>query len=177
MKALKEFDIQFVGLKIGSHQFTYKVDNTFLEIFEFDEFNEADVHVDLKFEKKSTLFDLTFDIKGKVNVDCDISTEPFDLPIDNELHLVVKFGSEFNDENEELLVIPHGDYELNIAQYIYEAIVLAVPSKRVHPGIEDGTLDSEILDKLEELAPKQKENKEEKEIDPRWNKLKNLLND
>ncbi len=177
MKALKEFDIPFVGLKFGSHQFTYKVDNTFLEIFEFDEFNAANVSVDLSFEKKSTLFELTFNINGSVNVDCDISTEPFNLPIENELPLVVKFGDEFNNENEELLVIPHGEYELNVAQYIYEAIVLAVPSKRVHPGIEDGSLDSEILNKLEELAPKESKDKEEKEIDPRWNKLKNLLND
>lgn len=177
MKALKEFDIPFIGLKIGKHQFAYKVDNTFLDKFEFEEFNATDVVVALAFEKKSTLFELNFHVNGSVNVNCDISTEPFDLPIENELHLVVKFGEEFNNENEELLVIPHGEYELNVAQYIYEAIVLAVPSKRVHPGIEDGTLDSDILDKLEELAPKEKENKEEKEIDPRWNKLKNLLND
>ncbi len=177
MKALKEFNIPFVGLKIGTHQFTYKVDNKFLEVFEFDEFNDTNVVVHLDFEKKSTLFELNFQINGSVNVDCDISTEPFDLPIENKLHLVVKFGGEFNDENEELLVIPHGEYELNVAQYIYEAIVLAVPSKRIHPGIEDGTLNSDILDKLEELAPKETESKEEKEIDPRWNKLKNLLND
>ncbi len=177
MRGLKEFDIQFVGLKIGNHQFAYKVDNAFLELFEFDEFNSTEVEVSLDFEKKSTFFELNFQISGNVNVDCDISTEPFDLPIANELNLVVKFGEEFSDENEELLVITHGEYELNVAQYIYEAIVLAVPSKRVHPGIEDGSLDSDILDKLEELAPKEKEDEEEKEIDPRWNKLKNLLND
>ena len=50
-----------------------------------------------------------------------------------------------------MLIIPHSDYKLNIAQYIYEAIVLTMPIKRVHPGVEDGTLKSEILDKLNEL--------------------------
>ena len=64
-----------------------------------------------------------------------------------------------------------------MAQYIYELIVLAVPSKRIHPGVEDGSLQSDVLDKLEELSPKEKEIKEEEDIDPRWNKLKNLLND
>ena len=55
---------------------------------------------------------------------------------------------------------------------------LAVPIKRIHPGVEDGTLDSEILKKLEELSPKLKEEKEkEEEIDPRWNTLKKLLTD
>ena len=53
-----------------------------------------------------------------------------------------------------------------------------MPTKRVHPGVEDGTLDSEILEKLEELSPKQKDiKKDQEEIDPRWNTLKKLLTD
>jgi len=45
--------------------------------------------------------------------------------------------------------------------------------------VEDGSLQSDILDRLESLAPKAKEEsiKAEDEIDPRWNKLKNLLKD
>jgi uncharacterized metal-binding protein YceD (DUF177 family) len=67
---------------------------------------------------------------------------------------------------------------VNVQQYIYELIVLSIPLKRVHPGVEDGTLDSEVLDKLEELSINNNENKnDEDEIDPRWDKLKNLLND
>ena len=55
-------------------------------------------------------------------------------------------------------------------------LVLAVPQKRVHPGVLDGTLQSEVLDKLKELQPKEtKENKED--IDPRWDALKKLLTD
>ena len=52
-------------------------------------------------------------------------------------------------------------------------MVLSLPLKRVHPGIEDGTLKSEILIKLKELEPK--ENKLNGKKDPRWNKLKDLL--
>ena len=75
-------------------------------------------------------------------------------------------------------MLPHGAYEINIQQYIYELIVLAVPIKRIHPGVEDGTLNSDILDKLKELSPElSNKNKENKDIDPRWNTLKNLLTD
>ncbi|SHI68818.1 Uncharacterized metal-binding protein YceD, DUF177 family [Mesonia phycicola] len=178
MKKLKNFTIQFVGLKIGRHQYDYQIDDQFFEHFEYDDFNHVDVKVDLELEKKANMLDLRFTIKGLVNINCDVTNEPFDLPIKNSLELVVKFGDEFNDENEELLILPHGEYELEVQQYIYEAIVLAIPYKRVHPGVEDGSLQSEVLNKLEELQPKQKEIKEEEdEIDPRWNKLKNLLND
>ena len=83
--------------------------------------------------------------------------------------------SSLNDDNEEVLVLPHGEHHLNVGQYIYEMMVLALPSKRVHPGIADGTLDSDIVKRLEELSP-DKENKKE-DTDPRWDELKKLLID
>ncbi len=178
MKPLKEFNIPFVGLKQGLHKFEYQIGNTFFEHFEYDEFNASAIKVDLEFNKKTTMLELRFEANGTVNVNCDVTNEPFDLPIKNEFFLVVKFGEEYNNENEEILIIPFGEYEINVQQYIYELIVLGVPSKRVHPGVEDGTLESDILEKLDELSPKEEtlENNNE-EIDPRWDKLKNLLND
>jgi uncharacterized metal-binding protein YceD (DUF177 family) len=58
-------------------------------------------------------------------------------------------------------------------------IVLSVPLRRVHPGIKDGSLKTEALTKLKQLAVKEKkeEKKEEENIDPRWDKLKQLLTD
>jgi len=124
------------------------------------------------------MLELRFLANGTINVNCDVTNEPFDLPIENEFFLVVKFGEEYNNENEEILIIPYGEYEINVQQYIYELIVLGVPSKRVHPGVEDGTLESDILEKLDELSPKEKTIKtNNEEIDPRWDKLKNLFND
>lgn len=178
MKDLKAYTIPFVGLKIGSHQFDYQIDNTFFEHFEYDEFHKADVKVDLELEKKSSLLDLHFQFNGTVNVNCDLTNEPYDQPIAGNFDLVVKFGQEYNDEEEDLLILPHGSYEVDVAQYIYESIVLAVPAKRVHPGVADGTLKSEALDKLEELSlNNQAEQSDEDQTDPRWDDLKKLLTD
>ena len=178
MKALKEFVIQFVGLKIGKHHFEYKVEQTFFEHFEYEDFNDVNINVSLELEKKATLLELHFKFSGWVNINCDLTNEPYNQTIENEFDLVVNFGDEYNDENIDILIIPHGTYEISIQQYIYESIILAVPIKRLHPGVEDGTLDSEILEKLEELSPKLKENKDkEEDIDPRWNTLKKLLTD
>ena len=178
MKVLKAFTIPFIGLKVAEHHFDYQIDKTFFQNFEYNEFNAADVKIDLKFEKKTTLLELYFSAIGSVNVNCDITNEPYNQAINDELKLVVKFGNEYNDDNEDILIVPHGEYEINVAQYIYELIVLAVPAKRIHPGVEDGTLQSEILSKLEELSPSEgDETKSSEEIDPRWNNLKKLLTD
>lgn len=177
MKPLKEYTIQFVGLKQGEHHYDYEIDNTFFNNFEYADFNDADVKVDVILTKKSTLLELNFKIKGTVNVNCDVSNEPYNQYIENEFDLVVKFGDEYNDEHIDILIIPHGEYEINIAQYIYELVVLAIPAKRIHPGVEDGSIQSDILDKLDELSIKQEDNTNDEDIDPRWNKLKDLLTD
>ncbi|MBU2926663.1 YceD family protein [Winogradskyella psychrotolerans] len=178
MKALKSYTIPFVGLKVGMHHFDFQIDNTFFQHFEYDEFNAVDVKIDLEFEKKSTLMELCFSAEGTVNVNCDITNEPYSQAINDDFKLVVKFGNAYNDDNEAILILPHGEYEINVAQYIYELIILAVPIKRVHPGIEDGTLQSDILSKLEELSPNvDDKEKSSEDIDPRWNNLKKLLTD
>merc|ERR1711939_364106 len=168
MKKFKEFDIQFVGLKQGKHQFDFEIKQKFFDAFEFEEFNDANVHVDLTLDKKSTMLELTFECEGFVNVYCDLSNEPYDQEIKSKLHLLVKFGDEYNDENEEVLIIPHSEYQINVAQYIYEMIVLSVPNKRIHPGVKDGTLSTEILEKLEAFQPKEEKENKDGETDPRW---------
>lgn len=178
MKQMKEFTIPFVGLKQGEHHFEHKIQNTFFTHFEYDEFNNVDVLAKALLIKKSNSLEFNFTIKGHVNVNCDVTNEPYDQPIEGNHHLVVNFGEEYNDEDDALLVVPHGTYEVNIQQYIYELIILSLPVKKVHPGVEDGTLNSEILDKLKELTPKETEEQSSKnEIDPRWDELKKLLTD
>ncbi len=180
MKDLKEYNIAFVGLKEGSHLFEYQIGKKFFEAYNYEEFTDCDIQSTVNFVKKSTLIELDIAINGTVEVPCDITSEVFDQKITGDLHLVVKFGPEFNDENEELLILPHEAYEVNIAQYIYELIVLSVPSKRVHPKVLDGTMESEALKKLNELQINEDTVvKEEKttNTDPRWDKLKDLLTD
>lgn len=179
MKKLNEYLIPFIGLKIGKHQFEYQIDKKFFDQFDYDDFENANVKVELVLEKKNVMLELHFKHKGSVYVPCDLTGEMFDLPIKGNLRIVVQFGEEFNNENEELLILPHGEHQVDVSQYIYEMIALSVPVKRIHPGIKDGTLNTEALDKLNELKVSEvkEEIEEEKEIDPRWDKLKQLLTD
>lgn len=179
MKVNKEFLIPFVGLKQGKHQFEFEINKKFFDGFGFDEYNDVNIKVNLVLEKKSAMLELAFKHKGTVNVPCDVSNEDFDLPVKGKLELLVKFGDEYNDDNDEILILPHGEHQVDVSQYIYEMIVLSVPSKRVHPGIKDGSVAVEILDKLNELTPKEKQKEEDKkeDTDPRWDELKKLLTD
>ena len=186
MKVTNEFLIPFIGLKLGKHQFEYQISKAFFEHFDFDEFESANIKVNIVLEKKNTMLELNFKHSGTINVPCDLTNEDFDLPIKGNLKLVVRFGETFNDENEDLLILPIGEHQIDVAQYIYEMVVLSIPLKKTHPGIKDGTLETKALSKLKEISvteQTQEENvQEETEIkaentDPRWDKLKKLLTD
>jgi uncharacterized metal-binding protein YceD (DUF177 family) len=179
MKVTNEFLIPFIGLKLGKHQFEYEIKKSFFDSFDYHEYEDCDVKVDVVLDKKSTMLELAFKHKGTVHLPCDLTNEMFDLPIKGKIKLVVNFGEEFNNDNEELLILPHGEHQIDVSQYIYEMIVLSVPLKRVHPGIKEGTLQTGALEKLTRLSVKEqnKDIKKEENTDPRWDKLKQLLTD
>ncbi len=177
MKVSNEFLIPFIGLKQGKHQFEHQIDKAFFDEYDYDEFENCSIQVAITLDKKSTMLEFQFKHKGTVNVPCDLTGELFDLPIKGKINLVVQFGDSYNDENEELLILPYGEHQIDISQYIYEMIVLSIPTKRVHPGVKDGTLKSERIDKLEELSVKEKKESNIENTDPRWDKLKQLLTD
>ncbi|MDC3388365.1 DUF177 domain-containing protein [Flavobacteriaceae bacterium] len=174
---MKEFIIPFVGLKEGKHHFEFNITKAFFDFFKYDEFNDVQITTSLLLNKTSTMMELEFVSQGTINVNCDLTNEPFDQDVYSDLKLIVRFGEEFNDENEEILILPHGEYEVDIKQYIYEMIVLSKPFKLSHPGIEDGTLDIEILSSIEKYSLKENTEESTEDVDPRWNKLKNLLTD
>ncbi|MGY5351604.1 YceD family protein [Wenyingzhuangia sp. IMCC45533] len=170
MKTLNEFKIPFVGLKEGKHHFDYQIDKKFFDAFNYDEFDQIDFLVNLELNKKLTMMELHFSAKGTVNVPCDVTGEDFDLIVEGEFPLIVKFGEVLDNENEELLILPHGAYEIELHQYIYELILLSIPQRRVKPGVENNTDDTEEQDK--ELEDKEVKNEQR---DPRWDQLKQLL--
>ena len=116
---------------------------------------------------------LELNIKGTgiVNINCTLSNEPFDYEINSIMKVLVKFGDKHDYSNDELIILPHGSHTLELDQLFYEMIVLSMPIRNVNPGIEDGSIKSDILNRLKDFDI----NKEKSSnFDPRWEKLKQL---
>ncbi len=173
---LTPFVLAFAGLKDGLHHFSFDITSTFFDAFDYTEFSDAALVAQLELVKKATLLEVHLAVNGTVTVTCDLTNEPFELSIHPTYDFVVKFGEEYNDENEDLLVLPHGSHQFDISQALFETIVLALPQKRIHPGVENGTLQSDLLDRLAELYPKES-TKAPETTDPRWDALKKLKKD
>jgi uncharacterized metal-binding protein YceD (DUF177 family) len=168
------YTIPLSGLKEGHHTIDFEIDKKFFEQFEESEVKEGSLIANVEVDKRSTHLDMIIRISGGVRISCDRCLEPFLQPIQSENRLLVKFGKSIDDIDPDIISVPADEHELDLQQYIYEFIMLALPIKRVHPTDKKGnsTCDPVMLKKLEELIIE-----EEKINDPRWDELKKLMND
>ncbi len=173
MEHLKKiYSIAFAGLKLGKHNFEYTINSSFFDQIENSLIKNADIDVYLVFDKHENMFILEFTFNGTISVECDRCTEFFDLPVNSSNKLIVKLGLEEEDSvDDEIITIPHNESAINIAPYIYEYISLMVPLKKVHPSLKE--CNQETISVLEKLTVK-KNKPEKKEIDPRWDALKDI---
>jgi len=172
--SVKNYTIQFAGLKQGLHEFDYEITDKFFESIDYSEVKKAKIKVKLNLLKQSTTLLLDFNISGTIKAICDRCTDEFDLPINGEFKLVVKVGGiPENDENEDVITVSVNDQELNLIHYLYEYIMLSIPIKKVHPDDKKGksTCNKEMLEKLNSYIINKEQ---EQQVDPRWKDLKKI---
>jgi len=178
MDKLKAYDINFSGLKDGVHHFHFSIDQTFFNLFEFEQdFKYPSLNACIKLEKRETILQFYCHTKGSISFHCDLTYEIFEHPLAFHFQRVVKFGERYIDEGENLIIIPYNTNTINVAQWIYEHFILSLPMKRIHPKVLDGEMNATIFNKLDQMSlQKDRQIKKDQKTDPRWNKLKELLN-
>jgi len=168
---LREYQIPFVGMKLGVHHFNFELEESFFSHFESSLVKESKIFVDLEFDKKDRLFVLNFDISGSIMTDCDRCGQQFDLPIHGNYILYVKHGDkrEEDADNEDVIWIPDNESMVELSETIYEFVHLSLPIKKTHPDLPNGDMgcDQEILKLLGIMDENQNK-------DPRWDILNNL---
>ncbi len=161
---MNRYKIAYKGLESGSYSFDFKVDNAFFKEFEMiaasaSEEQESsdlilggacDVTVDLM--RSETFLRCGVSIIGSVEVECDRCLEPCSVAVDFEDEFTVKFSDSpelCGEWDGEVMWLPTGEAELDVAQYIYESIVLDLPYQRVH---EAGRCNPEMISRFKEIS-------------------------
>jgi uncharacterized metal-binding protein YceD (DUF177 family) len=170
MKRKFDYTIPFAGLKIGNHLFDFEIDDSFFEELDYSLIQKGDVHVSINLEKKESMLILLFNLKGTVEAECNLCTDPVDFKIDSNYQLIYKYGLEEIDD-ETLLVIHPDSYQIDITQPIYEFITVSLPPRIVH---EEGKCNQEMIEALNKYLSSKKEETKDDDVDPRWSALKNL---
>lgn len=174
MSLIDDYLIPFYGLKEGIHDYEFEAGDEFFKFFDNPEILGGNLKVFLQLDRKTQFMELKFKLEGELAVTCDRCLEIFDHPVYSENELYVRFGDNFEEISDTVITIPYEETRLNIAQYIYEFAILALPMQKIHPDTENRAsgCNAEMLKKLENHLPGEEE--ENAETDPRWDALKKL---
>jgi len=126
------------------HTFEFDIADAFFGQFEYSLIEKGNVRVTLNLEKKETMMIGSFEIKGTVEVACDLCTEPFDLEIEGEYQLIFKFDDKPTDDETLIIVYPE-EFELDLRDNLLELITVSLPSRTIHA---DGECNEEMLELL-----------------------------
>ena len=168
------YAVRISGLADGDHDFSFELDQQFFASLEQSEIERGDVEADIVLEKKPSVLSLHFNLRGKVEVTCDRCLEPFMTVIETSQTIYVKMGETPGEIEDDVIMINKDDHEIDVGQFIYEFIILALPYKRIHPDDEQGApaCNPEMIRRLDDHRGNQVQ---EDQTDPRWDALKGII--
>lgn len=181
LDTIERYIIDLKALHDDNAHFEYNVNDDFFAMLNTSEFQKGQVHVSIDVKKMVDSFDIIFQINGQVVVICDRCLDEMNQEVSSTNRLRVKFGSEYTDAGDDVVIVPEDEGSINVAWFIYEFIALAIPIRHVHA---EGDCNPEMMQKLKshlsyELAEDNDSSDDlmasEKPMDPRWNDLKILL--
>ena len=167
---LGRFDIDLKALASEQTALSWELDNQFFQSLEGAQVQEGSLHVSGSIRKTVGFFELQLHTDGTVRIPCDRCLEMMDQPIETDLRLVVKLGSEYQ-ENDDIITVNEDEGVLHLAWFIYESIVLAVPIQHVH---QPGDCNDAMMRVLNEHSAARSSDADAQEIDPRWEALLKL---
>lgn len=181
MEKFAKYTVDLKNLSSVVTEFHYHLDDAFFKALEETEVQRGDVSVCLCVKKTIGAFELQFQLEGAVIVLCDRCLDEMEQPISTVDTLFAKFGPEYAEEGENLVIVPEEEGTVNVAWFMYEFIALAIPLKHVHAS---GKCNLEMMGKLETMLRTEADGDdldlpetigEDHPIDPRWNDLKKIL--
>ncbi len=161
----REYEIAFVGLKPGLHEFQYEIEDKFFTDFKQSEFTNCRALVNLTLEKNTSFMMLKFEVGGKVDVNCDRCGNTLGVELWDEFNMIVKLvenPDQMNAEEEDadIFYISRNESHLHVAVWIYEFITLSVPMQRMCNDEEIGgpQCNKEVLAMLKKMEASSNEN-------------------
>lgn len=154
----REFEIAFVGLKPGIHEFTFEVDDKFFAEVETRDFSNCTAIVKLHLDKKSGFMLLKFEVGGKSDVVCDRCGNTITMDLWDEFNMVVKMVENPEEMNEseddpDVFYISKTESHLHLTDWIYEFVSLSVPLQKLCKAEDLGgpQCNKEVLAMLNEM--------------------------
>jgi len=172
------YGVNIIGLSNKVHQFEYEIGDAFFRQYGTGLLEGGQFHADVTLNKHETFIEADFKIKGTAKLICDRSLEQFEEAVKTHRMVVFKFGEANEEISDEIVMIHRDTATLELGQYIYEFIGLAIPMKKLHPKFRveenEGDEDGQIVYRSGPDAGDDDDDDQSDTTDPRWDILKKL---
>ena len=165
MGSKREFEIAFVGLKQGEHEFNYELTEAFFKERGAEYADNIHANVKLLLEKNTGFLIMKFAVGGNAEVNCDRCGNLLNADLWDEFSMVVKTTEdpgEMNEQEEDadVFYIAKTESHLDISDWLYEFVMLSIPAQHVCGENETGEslCNADVLQKLEQMRAKTEEN-------------------
>jgi len=178
LKGGNQYIIPFKGLKEGIHSFNFKIGKEFFEENLALEIPDGLLTAEVVLDKKVGLLVLDVKLKGYVELVCDRCLEYFNYQLNYKGQLFIKFKEDIEEPDENVIFLHPKEDLIDLNQYFFDCIGLNIPIQKFHPEDDNGelTCNKEMLKILDNYYFNKKHSNNEN-IDPRWSKLKDFLNE
>ena len=193
MKPIKQYIVDLDSVKDIPLNISYNLSESFFSLFEDTPVSKGNVHTNISIESCGlNEFFIKVKLDGNIKLPCDRCLGEMDQLVSiSDTYKVrygmdIRIGDEFvsmsKDDPEYDFTLDEGVSTFDLSSLIYELLTLSIPIKHVHL---EGECDPEMEKVLQEhLAVLPGSNDEEvtedsdkgDDIDPRWNALKQILN-
>ena len=194
MSHRREFEIAFVGLKPGIHEYIYEIKDKFFDAFQLQDFRNCKADVKLLLDKKAGFILLKFEIGGALETTCDRCNNFLPLELWDEFNITLKMVDDpelmnGQEEDPDVYYINRSESHFDVANWIYEFINLSLPMQKTcsYEKMDGPYCNKTAMDLLKKMEPRPTESsgraeektETENKDNPIWKgleKFKNLDN-
>lgn len=151
-------------------EYVFELTDDFFIEKEKSEIQGGEVKVRVVAQKKAEAFEFDFEINGVIQVVCDRCLELMSLSVNASDLVIVKQGEQ---TDEDAIFISTNEEIFDLEWVLYETVALQIPIRHFH---KDGECNEEMMQKLNACSTTKFAEEENKTTDPRWDKLKDILN-
>lgn len=168
---MKKLVIDIYKLSNKLHQYEFEIEEAFFSTLKQDLVNSGILKAVVDLDKNDSFIGMEVKIEGTVELTCDRTLEQFQYPISVDRKVIFKFGNEERELEHDVVMITNDTQQIDVGQYIFEFVGLAVPMKKLHPRFDEN---EEEFGSLVYSSEYTMEEDDESTPDPRWKKLNDL---
>lgn len=140
------FELPLKGMPCGTQQFEYHLGMDFFREMESTDVLSAAVDATVEVKRSGDIYELCITVDGELGIPCDRCLEEMSHRVEAEYRVSVKYGEEYSDDADNVIVIAENSNTMDVAGLIFDTIMLTIPIKHVHP---EGGCDASMQAQLE----------------------------